>query len=233
VASFLVEIADEHVPHAMPGTVGGCDVGVNRLVTMDDGAWYANPRFLKTGAVEVRDASRRLSSAKRGSIARRKAKRALSAAHRRVRNARNTWRHTVAKQLARSAETLVFEDLKLRNMMRSASGTVEKPGTQVAQKRGLNRVLSDAALAAFVETTRHKAESAGGRGLLVDPRNSSLECSRCHAIVVKEVYDLHDCPHCGLKLHRDHNAAIVLRDRGIAVLGGAHRPRRGACSTGS
>ena len=150
-----------------------------------------------------------------------------------VRDRRNTWRHTVAKRLARSAETLVFEDFKLRNMMRSASGTIEKPGTQVAQKRGLNRVLSDAALAALVKTTRHKAESAGGRVLLVDPRNSSLECSRCHAIVVKEVYALHECPHCGLKLHRDHNAAIVLRDRGIAVLGGAHRPRRGARSTGS
>ena len=34
---------------------------------------------------------------------------------------------------------MVFEDLKTRNMMASAAGTVEEPGTNVAQKRGLSR----------------------------------------------------------------------------------------------
>lgn len=230
--SFLVEVEEPHVPHHLPGTVAGCDVGVNRLVTLDDGSFFENPRLLLAGARDVVSASRRLAKTRRGCRARQKARRALSAAHRRVRNRRNTWRHTVAKRLARTAETIVFEELRLRNMMRSASGTLEKPGTGVAQKRGLNRVLSDAGLAAIVETTRHKAESAGGRVLLVDPRNSSLECSRCHVLSRKEVYDLHDCPACGLRLHRDHNAAIVLRDRGIDILGPAHHARRGARPTG-
>jgi putative transposase len=230
--SFLVEVPDVHVPHPMPGTVAGADVGVNRLVTLDDGSYFENPRFLLAGSKDVAAASRRLAKAKRGSRARQKARKALSAAHRRVRNRRNTWRHTVAKRLARTAETIVFEELKLRNMIRSASGTHEAPGTGVAQKRGLNRVLSDAGLAAIVNTTRHKAESAGGRVLLVDPRNSSLECSRCGTLSRKVVYERHLCPACGLELHRDHNAAIVIRDRGIAILGAGHRPRRGARSTG-
>ena len=229
---FLIEVELPHRPHHAIGTVAGCDVGVNRLVTLDDGSHYENPRFLRVGANAIANAQRRLAVCKRASNARRKAKRALATAHRRVRNRRNTWMHAVAKRLAQRAETLVFEDLRLRNMMKSASGTIEKPGVNVSQKRGLNRALSDASLAALVETVRHKAESAGGRVLLVDPRNSSLECSCCHAIVVKQVYDLHDCPHCGLRLHRDHNSGIVLRDRGLAVLGPAHRPRRGACSTG-
>lgn len=231
--SFLVETSDVHVPHHAPGTVLGADVGVNRLVTLDDGTWFENPCFLKNGAVVIAAASRRLAKAKRGSAARRKARRALAAAHRRVRNGRNTWRHTVARRLARRAETLVFEDLRIRNMMRSASGTREVPGTNVAAKRGLNRVLSDAALAALVGTIRHKAESAGGRVLLVEPRNSSLECSKCGTLSRKEVYGLHSCPVCGLELHRDHNAAIVIRGRGLKVLGPGHCPRRGARSTGA
>ena len=231
--SFLIQTPDVHVPHHAPGTVLGADVGVNRLVTLDDGGWYRNPRFLRQGAIAIARVSRRLAKAKRGSRARRKARRALAVAHRKVRNRRGTWRHTVAKHLARRAETLVFEELKLRNMIRSASGTPEAPGTGVAQKRGLNRVLSDAALATLVETVRHKAESAGGRVLLVEPRNSSLECSRCGTLSRKEVYDLHSCPVCGLELHRDHNAAIVIRDRGLEVLGPGHRPRRGARSTGA
>ena len=231
--SFLVETPGVHVPHHAPGTVLGADVGVNRLVTLDDDSWFENPRFLKVGATAIAAASRRLAAAKRGSTARRKARRALAAAHRKVRNRRGTWRHTVAKRLAQLAETLVFEDLRVRNMIRSASGTPEAPGTGVAQKRGLNRVLSDAALAALVETVRHKAASAGGRVLLVEPHNSSLECSRCHVLSRKETYDTHDCPSCGLVLHRDHNAAIVIRDRGLKILGPGHRPRRGARSTGA
>ena len=231
--SFLVETPDVHMPHHAPGTVLGADVGVNRLVTLDDGSLFENPRFLKTGAITIAAASRKLAGAKPGSTAHRKARRALATAHRRVRNQRSTWRHTVAKRLANRAETLVFEDLRIRNMIRSASGTIEAPGTNVAAKRGLNRVLSDAALAALVETVRYKAESAGGRVLLVEPHNSSLECSKCSTLSRKEVYDLHSCQVCGLVLHRDHNAAIVIRDRGMKILGPGHRPRRGARSTGA
>ncbi len=230
--SFLVETSDTHVPHAMPGTIAGVDLGVNRLVTLDDGSWFENPRFLHAGAKAVAEASRRLAKTKRSSRARQKARKALSAAHRRVRNRRNTWRHTIAKQIVQKAETIVFEELQLSNMIRSASGTPEAPGTRVAQKRGLNRVLSDTGLAAIVDATRHKAESAGGRVLLVDPKNSSLECSRCGTLSRKIVYERHDCPACGLVLHRDHNAAIVVRDRGLKILGPGHRPRRGACSSG-
>ena len=230
--SFLVATPDLHIPHEMLGTVLGGDVGVNRLITFDDGSYYKNPRFQKAGAIAVAETSRALARCKPQSNARRKAKRALAAAHRRVRNRRNTWRHTIAKQVSRSAETLVFEDLRLANMIRSASGTTEDHGTGVAQKRGLNRVLSDAGLALLVVTIRHKAESAGGRVILVDPRNSSLECSKCGTLSRKVVYERHDCPACGLVLHRDHNAAIVIRDRGLKILGPGHRPRRGTRSSG-
>lgn len=45
--------------------------------------------------------------------------------------------------LARRFDTVVLEDLRVRNMMRSAAGTIEALGTRVAQKRGLNRSISE------------------------------------------------------------------------------------------
>jgi putative transposase len=36
-----------------------------------------------------------------------------------------------------------MEDLKVKNMSKSASGTQEEPGQKVAQKSGLNREDSD------------------------------------------------------------------------------------------
>ncbi|WP_132833533.1 hypothetical protein [Sphingomonas sp. PP-CC-3G-468] len=48
----------------MPGTVAVVDFGVNRLVTLDDGSWFENPRFLHAGANDVAAASRRLARAK-------------------------------------------------------------------------------------------------------------------------------------------------------------------------
>ncbi len=55
---------------------------------------------------------------------------------------------------------------------------------------------------------RKKAEEAGVEVITVNPRNTSQLCSRCGAVVKKSLrVRVHDCPHCGLKLDRDVNAA--------------------------
>jgi putative transposase len=52
--------------------------------------------------------------------------------------------------------------------------------------------------------------------LQVDPRNTSKKCSRCGSIVPKDLdVRIHDCPHCGLVLDRDHNAAINILALGL------------------
>ena len=44
--------------------------------------------------------------------------------------------------------------------------------------------------------------------------HSHQECSRCGAIVKKDLAQrVHQCPHCGLVLDRDHNSALVLEKR--------------------
>lgn len=61
---------------------------------------------------------------------------------------------------------------------------------------------------------RYKAEKAGARLIEVDPRNTTQDCSGCGARVPKGLGDRrHDCPHCGLSIDRDRNAARNILNR--------------------
>jgi putative transposase len=53
----------------------------------------------------------------------------------------------------------------------------------------------------------------------VDPRNTSQDCSGCGAKVPKELGDRqHECPHCGLSIDRDLNAARnILHRAGVSA----------------
>ena len=79
----------------------------------------------------------------------------------------------------------------------------------------LNKSIADVAWSQLAQFTAYKAADAGRLFLQVDPRNTSKKCSRCGSLVPKALsVRVHDCPHCGLLLDRDHNAAI-----NILVLG--------------
>jgi len=60
---------------------------------------------------------------------------------------------------------------------------------------------------------------AGRTCVAVDPRNTTQMCSGCGQIVPKDLsVRVHDCPHCGLKLDRDHNAALNILARGLSCV---------------
>ena len=62
---------------------------------------------------------------------------------------------------------------------------------------------------ALVKATESKAAYAGSKVVLVDPRQTSLMCSRCGLIVNKDLSErIHRCRECGLSMDRDLNAAI-------------------------
>jgi putative transposase len=55
------------------------------------------------------------------------------------------WQHQTTTDIAKKYGTVVVEDLAITNMIKSAKGTVESPGKNVAQKSGLNRSISQEA----------------------------------------------------------------------------------------
>lgn len=199
-------------------TVIGIDVGANFLATDSDGRHYANLKPLDKRQKELRRAARGLARSCRGSRRRKKAIARLKRVQRKIRNHRKTRLHDVANVIVRSGSTIIVEDLKLKNMTRSAKGTVAEPGKNVRQKAGLNRVLQDAAPGRLIAMIAYKAESAGGKVVKIDPRNTSRTCSACSVIDASQLSRTRYRCRCGLNLQRDHNAAINIRERGITAL---------------
>lgn len=208
------------VGHQRPDTACGVDVGVEALATLSDGTRFANTRPRSARSAELKRASQALARAKRGSRRRRAMRERLRSIQRDVANARRDRLHKVSKAITTSFETVAVERLNLRNMTRSASGTLEEPGTNVAAKRGLNRALADAAPGRLISMIRYKAERAGGVMVEVDPRGTSQTCPGCGTRVAKALSQRrHVCP-CGADMHRDHAAALVILERGLAAHAG-------------
>lgn len=91
----------------------------------------------------------------------------------------------------------------------------------------LSKSILDAAWGQFRRFIAYKAERAGKRFIAVDPCGTSQECSQCGAKVPKELSQrMHECPACGLRIHRDHNAAlnILARGRWATACGGDVSP---------
>ncbi|MFP3373705.1 IS200/IS605 family accessory protein TnpB-related protein, partial [Pseudomonas sp. SIMBA_068] len=88
-----------------------------------------------------------------------------------------TYLHQVSAKLARTYSLIAVEALQVKNMTRSAKGTVEAPGKNVAVKAGLNRSISDASWGRLKALLHYKAELNGGRVIEVDPKHTSQICS--------------------------------------------------------
>ena len=216
-AVVVVRLPDIYGPVA-PDALG-LDVGIEALVTDSNGQRYDRVGPERKGALKRSKIEQSMARRRRGSRRWKKSVRRLGALRQREADARRTRHFQVASEIVRSGPgILVLEKLSVKNMTRSARGTVEKPGTNVAAKAGLNRSLQDAGLAQFVQILTDKAESAGRLVLFVDPRNTSQDCSGCNEQVKKTLRQRqHSCPACGLKIHRDHNAARNVLRRGVVV----------------
>jgi len=154
---------------------------VARFLTTSDGGIVANPRFLDIARTQIADLERRKARAKLGSGNRRRLRRQLARQWRQVRNQRRDFHHKTARALVNAYDTIALEDLRVANMTRSAKGTVEAPGRNVAQKAGMNRSILDAGWGQFASILTAKAESAGRRVVLVNPAYTSIDCHACGA----------------------------------------------------
>ena len=160
---------------------------------------------------------RRLSRCKKGGHRWRKRK-AIIANHQhreRVRN-RNEC-HRITTELVRRFGLLAVEYLPIKNMTRSAAGTLENPGTGVAQKRGLNRSITEQTWGIIRAQLAYKAEWAGRELVLVDPKFTSQKCSVCGAVCAEHRRGKrYNCAECGMTEDADINAARNILHRALA-----------------
>ena len=186
-------------------TAVGLDVGLTSYIVDSEGHEVENSRHLKNALKKLRREQRRLSKKQKGSKNREKQRIIVARTHEHVQNQRNDFQHKVSREYVNNYDLIVTEKLNPSNMV---------------QNHRLARSISDAAWSSLNQKLAYKAENAGKLFVQVDPRNTSIDCSRCGEPVPKSLSDRrHDCPHCGLSLSRDHNASINILQRGIEKVG--------------
>ena len=211
--SFACEVERSDREAKCPSEIIAVDIGVKRLATLSNGEIIENPRVLSRYRRRMATLQRKIARQQSGSRRRAHSKAKLARCHKRVADARRDVLHKLTTELAETYGTVVIEDLAVKNMTKSASGTVESPGTNVAQKSGLNRAILDVAPAEFRRQLTYKMAWHSGC-LIVAARcyPSSKTCSSCGEVRAK--LSLHErtytCEHCGLAIDRDLNAAINL-----------------------
>ncbi|MDT7796116.1 MAG: putative transposase, partial [Mycobacterium sp.] len=143
----------------------------------------------------------------RGSHRREKTKRAIAKLKARERDRRKDWVEKTTTDLARRFDVIRVEDLDIRKMTRSARGTVEQPGTRVAQKRGLNRAIGRSGWGQLVTRLQHKA---CGRVERVPAAYTSQRCSACGHVAPgnRKSQAVFECQACNAgRCNADVNAA--------------------------
>ena len=196
-ASFSVELPDPE-PKEIKTSIG-VDVGITTLATLSDGTEIENPKIQDKYDSKLRKAHRDLSRKKKGSSNRNKQKIVLAGVYRKVRNARKDYLHKASQILADTYDQIIFEDLQIKNMVKN---------------HRLARSIHDVAWSTLINFTTYKAEEAGGVVELVNPRNTSKQCSVCGCIKPMPLSQrTYRCPDCEAVMGRDHNAAINIKNR--------------------
>lgn len=176
----------------------GVDFGVKSLATFSTGEAMPANQKLKANLRRLGRKQRRLSRKQRGSNRRAKAKLAVAKLHKRIADQRSAVLHEVSDLLTRRFDTIVIEDLAVKNMVRNHT---------------LARAISDAGFGALRRMIEYKAALRGCE-VVIAPRfyPSSKTCSKCG--VIKDTLSLGErtyrCEDCGHEQDRDLNAALNL-----------------------
>jgi IS605 OrfB family transposase len=119
---------------------------------------------------------------------------------------RKDWAEKASTDIARRFDVIRVEDLRIRDMTRSAKGTVENPGRNVRAKAGLNRGIRRSGWGLLI---RRLEDKAPGRVEKINPVYTSQRCSACGHIAreSRESQALFRCVACNYTVNADVNAA--------------------------
>jgi putative transposase len=196
-AIFTTELPN--VPKVQPKTEIGVDVGLPQLIRTTDGEKVESLRFLKKGEERIKHWQREVSRKVKGSGKRKKCVKILAKAHRRVERQRDDFLQKESRRLVGKADTIVFEDLQIQNMLKN---------------HHLAKSINDASWGKLMQYTAYKAEEAGKSVYFVNPYNTSQICSECGTMVRKSLSErVHRCSTCGFSVDRDLNASLNILNR--------------------
>ena len=222
-------VAFAAIPAAIPAPSNGEVVGVDRGVRVS--AALSTGELLTVaslGAAErrrLRLLERRKARQRKGSRRRERTKLAVARLKARETDRRRDWTEKVSTDLARRFDLICVEDLDVRAMTRTASGTVERPGRGVRQKTGLNRGILASGWGRLVDRLEQKAP---GRVKRIPAAYTSQRCSACGHVAAesRQSQTAFRCVACAWAGNADYNAArnIAAAGQVVAARGGQGSP---------
>ena len=221
--TWFVSIQTEHeVPEPVPQatTAIGIDMGIVRFATLSDGTFYAPLNSFKQHETALRKAQQAMRRKVKFSNNWKQAKARVQKIHARIGNVRRDFLHQCSTTISQNHAIVCIEDLQVKNMSKSAAGTVDAPGKNVRAKSGLNKSILDQGWFEFRRQLNYKLAWNGGRLIAVPPRNTSRECPACHHIAKdnRQTQARFVCVQCGFEGNADQVGAINVLSRGMQIV---------------
>jgi putative transposase len=199
-------VIPDPVPAPGTGEVVGIDRGVAVSAALSTGEMLHVPSLTACERKRMRRLERKLARSRRGSKRRGRVKRAVARLRARETDRRTDWAEKASTDLARRFDLIRVEDLRIRNMTRSAKGTAAAPGRNVRAKARLNGGILRSGWGVLVRRLQDKAP---GRVEKIMPHFTSQRCSACGHVDgnSRESQARFTCTACGYVCHADVNAA--------------------------
>jgi len=183
----------------------GIDVGIKDFVIDSNGYRYENIKIKRNNQKKLNKLHKELSKKQKNSNNREKSKIKLSKFYEKLNNKKEYYLHSVINQLLRENQTIVIENLNVKEMMKN---------------KNLSKSIQELSLNEFKEILKYKSKWYDRNLIEIDRWfPSSKLCNIC-GFKNKEL-SLKDrkwiCPECKTNHDRDINAAINIKNEGKRI----------------
>lgn len=201
---FVVTEQEVEEINSRTGNAVGIDFGMKHFLNLDNHSVINSPEYFKQNLKKLRKSYRKVSRCKLGSNNRKRAIKELDRIYRKISNSRRDWFYKLANSLVKEYSIICIEDLNLDSM-----------------KKLWGRKVSDLSYGELVQILEWQALKNGSKVVKIDRFAPSSKMCHCCGFI-NDNLTLNDrnwiCPSCGEHLDRDVNAAINIRNLGLAKL---------------